>query len=63
MARKESTADFIQLLSLTSDTDKNAKRRALNYQKSDLIDGLPENPIMAQSLDLYHTDVELDLLL
>ncbi len=60
LARTEQTANFVQLLSLTSASD--SKKRQLTYSKSDLLDGLPENPIMEQSLDLYHKDVELDLI-
>jgi ABC-type transport system involved in cytochrome c biogenesis ATPase subunit len=60
LARAEQTPDFVQLLSITTIPDDPRHKNGLKYHKSDLKDGLPENPIMEQSLALYHGDVQLD---
>lgn len=56
LTRENKEPGFTRLLSLTQNAD-----RSINYQCRDLIDGLPDNPIMEQTLSLYETDVRLDL--
>lgn len=56
LTRENKEPGFTRLLSLTQNAD-----RSINYQCRDLLDGLPDNPIMEQTLSLYETDVRLDL--
>ena len=56
LARQNKEENFISLLSLTQN-----ENRQINYQCNDLINGLPDNPIMEQTLSLYETDIRLDL--
>lgn len=56
LVRENSNTDFARILSLTVDS-----KRKLNYTNTDLQEGLPDNPILEQSLSLYETDVKLDL--
>ncbi|WMP17090.1 AAA family ATPase [Thiothrix lacustris] len=56
LARENKDANFVRLLSLTQSAERN-----IHYESRDLIEGLPDNPIMEQTLSLYETDVRLDL--
>jgi hypothetical protein len=56
LARQRSEAHFMRLISLSRN-----EAGELGYQSCDLMDGLPENPIMQQSIALFEQDVRLDL--
>lgn len=56
LTRENNDDGFVSLLSLTQGAD-----RKVQYESCDLADGLPDNPIMEQTLELYTKDVELDL--
>lgn len=56
LARQHEETDFIRLLSLNRED-----RGELTYENCDLAEGLPENPIMQQSIDLFQDDIRLDL--
>lgn len=56
LARERKEADFIRLVSLIR-----RETGELDYKSRDLMEGLPENPIMQQSIELFEKDVRLDL--
>ena len=56
LVRDNKQENFVNMLSITQND-----KRELIYQQADLINGIIDNPILEQSIDLYHKDVELDL--
>ena len=56
LARGRQEQHFVQLVSLLR-----CETGELDYQCSDLADGLPDNPIIQQSITLFEEDARLDL--
>jgi AAA15 family ATPase/GTPase len=56
LARGRQEQHFVQLVSLLR-----GESGELDYQCSDLADGLPDNPIIQQSITLFEEDARLDL--